>query len=78
VLLYSDGVVEARSPGGEFFGVERLVDVVVRHLAAGLPAPETMRRVSRSLLEHQQGQLSDDASLLFVHFQPADQSVLVP
>ena len=28
VLGYSDGVVEAQSPSGELFGIERLVDVV--------------------------------------------------
>ena len=66
VLFYSDGVVEARSPDGEFFGVPRLVDMVTRHLAAGLAPPETMRRVISSLLDFQDGQLSDDASLLLV------------
>lgn len=28
VLGYSDGVVEARSPGGEFFGLDRLMEIV--------------------------------------------------
>ncbi|HVF19023.1 MAG TPA: PP2C family protein-serine/threonine phosphatase [Mycobacteriales bacterium] len=69
VLLYTDGVVEARSPDGEFFGVDRLVDLVVRHLAGGLPAPETMRRVVRELLDHQQGPLSDDATLLMLEWR---------
>lgn len=77
-LFYSDGVVEARSPRGEFFGATRLVELVTRHLAAGLPMPETMRRVIRSLLDHQQGQLDDDASLLFVQYQPEDQGAMLP
>jgi hypothetical protein len=68
LLLYTDGVIEARSPGGEFFGQERLVDLVVRNLAAGLPAPETMRRVIHALLEHQAGDLDDDATLLLVEW----------
>jgi serine phosphatase RsbU (regulator of sigma subunit) len=70
VVLYTDGVVEARSPQGEFFGVDRLVDLIVRNLAGGLPAPETMRRAVRALLEHQQGQLTDDASLLLIEWRP--------
>lgn len=78
VLFYSDGVIEARSPGGEFFGTERLVDLVVRNLAAGLPAPETMRRVIRALLDHQQGQLDDDASLFLVQYRPDTQAPLLP
>lgn len=72
VLFYSDGVIEARSPSGEFFGRDRLVDMVVRNLAAGLPAPETMRRVIRALLKHQHGQLNDDASLLLVQYRPSE------
>ncbi len=78
VLLYSDGVIEARSPEGEFFGTERLVDLVVRNLAAGLPAPETMRRVVRALLDHQQGQLDDDASLFLVQYRPEGMETLLP
>ncbi|MFP5252748.1 MAG: PP2C family protein-serine/threonine phosphatase [Actinomycetes bacterium] len=78
VLFYSDGVIEARSPSGEFFGGDRLVDLVVRNLAAGLPAPETMRRVIRALLDHQEGQLDDDASLLLLQHRPAQQEDLLP
>ena len=78
VLLYTDGVTEARSPAGEFFGVERLVDLLTRNLAAGLPTPETMRRIVRSLLEHQQGQLDDDATLLLLEWRSHTQPRLVP
>jgi serine phosphatase RsbU (regulator of sigma subunit) len=66
VVLYTDGVIEARSPLGEFFGAERLVDLLTRSLAAGLSAPETMRRIVRVLLEHHRSQLDDDATLMFV------------
>lgn len=78
LLLYTDGVVEARSPDGEFFGDQRLADVVLSSMAAGLPAPETMRRVVRALLTHQQGRLSDDASLLLVQWPTADPGTLLP
>jgi hypothetical protein len=78
VLFYSDGVVEARSPAGEFFGAERLVELVTRHLAAGLPAPETMRRLVRSLLDHQEGQLDDDATLLLVQYRPVQPTTILP
>lgn len=68
LLLYTDGVTEARSPSGDFFGQDRLVDVVGRHLAAGLPTPEAMRRTVHELLEHQSGDLDDDATLLLVEW----------
>jgi hypothetical protein len=70
VLLYTDGVTEARAPDGSFFGEQRLADLIVRHLAAGLPAPETMRRVVHALLDHQRGRLTDDASLALLQWQP--------
>lgn len=73
LLLYTDGVTEARSPDGDFFGLERLVDLVVRNLASGLPAPETMRRVARTLLEHQSSDLTDDATMLLVEWHPTTQ-----
>lgn len=76
VLLYTDGVTEARSPDGEFFGEQRLADLLSRNLAAGLPMPETMRRVVRALLDHQQGQLTDDATLLLIEWRGERQSML--
>lgn len=78
LLFYTDGVTEARSPQGEFFGVDRLTDLLIRHLAGGLPTPETMRRVVRALLEHQQGQLSDDATLLLLEWPSGKEEGLGP
>lgn len=69
VLLYTDGVVEARSPDGDFFGVDRLTDLIRTQLAGGLSAPETMRRAVRELLAHHQGQLTDDATLLMLEWR---------
>lgn len=76
VLLYTDGVIEARSPNGEFYGVERLTDLVITHLASALPAPETMRRVVHALLEHQQGRLSDDATMLLLEWRSGNEQSL--
>jgi hypothetical protein len=68
ILLFTDGVVEARGKTGDFFGVERLVDFVCKALADRLPAPETMRRLVSGILEHQDGELQDDASVIFVEW----------
>jgi serine phosphatase RsbU (regulator of sigma subunit) len=78
LLLYTDGVTDSRSPDGEFFDVHRLLDLLAAHLAAGLPTPETMRRLVRSLLEHQQGALSDDATLLLVEWRSGNERALIP
>ena len=78
VLFYTDGVTDARSPDGDFFGPERLVDLIARNLAGGLPTPETMRRVVRALLTHQQGQLTDDATMLLLEWRSGNEQALLP
>ena len=69
VLLFTDGVVEARSADGEFFGVDRLVDMITRTSAAATPAPETMRRLVHAILDHQDGELQDDATIVVVEWR---------
>ena len=78
LLLYTDGVVDARSPGGQFFGERRLADLIVSSLADELPAPETMRRAVHALLEHQEGRLTDDASLMLVQWPTGEARTLLP
>jgi serine phosphatase RsbU (regulator of sigma subunit) len=78
LLLYTDGVTDIRSPTGEFFDLERLLDLLAANLAAGLPTPETMRRLVRSLLEHQQGPLVDDATLLLVEWRSGNEQAILP
>ncbi|HST67569.1 MAG TPA: PP2C family protein-serine/threonine phosphatase [Mycobacteriales bacterium] len=78
VLVHTDGVTEIRSPAGEFYGTQRLTDLLTSNLAAGLPTPETMRRLVRALLEHQQGQLRDDATMLLVEWLAGNEAANVP
>jgi serine phosphatase RsbU (regulator of sigma subunit) len=68
ILLYTDGVTEARDEHGEFFGLGRLADFVTRVSSAERPAPETMRQLSRAVLDHQSGTLQDDATTLLVEW----------
>lgn len=78
VLLFTDGVIEARDAGGEFFGVERLCDLVVRQEAAAQPAPETMRRLMHAILAHQAGSLQDDATTMLVEWQGHGEERITP
>jgi serine phosphatase RsbU (regulator of sigma subunit) len=66
LLMYSDGITEARNAHGEFFGEQRLVDFTGRAELAALPAPETLRRLTAAVLAHQGGRLQDDATLVLV------------
>ena len=68
VLLYTDGVTEARTPDGEQFGLDRLADLLEREAASGRTAEELLRRLVQSVLDHQVGGLRDDATLLLVQW----------
>ena len=68
LLLYTDGVTEARTADGDRFGRGRLVDLVERHETAGLPAPETLRRLAHAVIRHQPGTPADDATLMLVQW----------
>ena len=71
LLLCTDGVLDARSPDGAFFGLRRVVDLVRGQAASGLSAAEVVRSVVQSLLEHQEDRLQDDATILLLQWKPA-------
>lgn len=77
LLLYSDGITEARNSEGEFFGEQRLVEFIERAELDGLPAPETVRRLGAAVLRHQEGKLQDDATLLLVDWSAGTHTRLV-
>jgi hypothetical protein len=76
LLMFSDGVIEARDPEGAFFGTERLVDLLVREESRRQPPPETLRRLIVAVLDHQQGMLQDDATLLMLEWAGDSDAVL--
>lgn len=68
VVGYSDGVVEAQSPSGELFGVERLLEVV----SSSSPNPRTMlEAITRALDRFTQGsEAYDDVTLVAIRRGP--------
>ncbi|MEU2439611.1 SpoIIE family protein phosphatase [Streptomyces rubradiris] len=73
VLLYTDGVTEARTADGRLLGLERFADYVIRASATGEIAPETLRRLIHSLLDSRDSRLRDDATILMFEWQPNGQ-----
>jgi serine phosphatase RsbU (regulator of sigma subunit) len=79
VLLFTDGVVEERVDGGTQFGEARLREMLEATSAEGLPASETVRRLSHALMTARLGRTSDDASLLLLEWKgPPPEDELSP
>ncbi|WP_236700508.1 PP2C family protein-serine/threonine phosphatase [Allosalinactinospora lopnorensis] len=78
LVFYTDGVVEARSPVGELFGLERFTDFIIRREADGLAPPETLRRLIQTILDHHDGRLQDDATVLLVEWAVRREEQLTP
>ncbi|MER8186140.1 PP2C family protein-serine/threonine phosphatase [Kitasatospora sp. NPDC094015] len=70
LLMYTDGVVEAKGTAHEMFGLDRFAEFVIRATAAGEPAPEVLRRLIHALLANQDSQLTDDATIMMIEWQP--------
>ena len=66
VVFFTDGMVEGRSPTGEAFGVERLIDLWEQQSASGQPPEEILRRLATAILNFNGGTLRDDATLLLL------------
>ncbi|MGW7268563.1 PP2C family protein-serine/threonine phosphatase [Streptomyces sp. NPDC054842] len=69
LLLYTDGIVEARDTRGVEFGRDRFVDFIIRHQADGLSASETLRRLVHAVLEHHADTLTDDATVMLCEWR---------
>lgn len=68
LLLHTDGITEARDHTGTFFGHTRLTHFLQREAATGHPPPETVRRLIKAVLTHQNNQLQDDATVLLARW----------
>ncbi|MGW7528338.1 PP2C family protein-serine/threonine phosphatase [Streptomyces sp. NPDC054783] len=70
VLLYTDGVVEARDANGAEFGLDRFTDFIIRSSAAGQRPAEVLRLLIHDLLDHQRNELRDDVTILLFEWRP--------
>jgi Stage II sporulation protein E (SpoIIE) len=75
VLMYTDGVVEARDADGELFGLERLVDTITRIAGDDAP-PEALRRLMHAVQGHCSGPMRDDATVVTIEWRGAGRSKL--
>lgn len=68
LVLYTDGVVEARTPAGEEFGQQRLEALLAN--CAGRTADGIARRLELAVIDHQAGRTLDDVAVLVVRADP--------
>jgi hypothetical protein len=78
LLLYTDGLTEARRADGSMFGTEGLSEFIVREATAGQTAPETLRRLRHAIMEGADGELRDDASALLVEWRRDSERAMMP
>jgi phosphoserine phosphatase RsbU/P len=78
LLLFTDGITEGRNRDGVPFGEDRLADLVLHHTTAGLPAPETLRRLCHTVLEHYDGPPADDATMVYIEWSQTAAARMTP
>jgi Stage II sporulation protein E (SpoIIE) len=78
LLLYSDGLTEARLDGGGRMGTDGLRRFVEREAAAARPAPETLRRLRQAIVDAHPDELDDDATALMVEWKRGTETDLLP
>jgi serine phosphatase RsbU (regulator of sigma subunit) len=71
IVLYTDGVIEARSPDGDEYGQDRLEDLLAR--GAGRTADGIARRVELAVIDHQAERTLDDVAILVLRAFPDDE-----
>jgi serine/threonine protein phosphatase PrpC len=78
LLLYTDGLTEARDPDGRLFAVEGLSEFIEREAGAGRTTPETLRRLRHAILGTGRARLRDDATALLVEWRRGGEIDLLP
>lgn len=71
LVLYTDGITEARSADGVLFGVEHLTEFVIEAVALRSSPAEMMRRLIHTIVSYENGELRDDATAALLQWRPA-------
>jgi sigma-B regulation protein RsbU (phosphoserine phosphatase) len=74
LVLYTDGITEARDRDGALFGVDRLTAFLLGALRADTPPPEMMRQLIHTIVSYENGDLRDDATAALLRWRPGDRA----
>jgi serine phosphatase RsbU (regulator of sigma subunit) len=80
VMCFTDGLIEEHQAGGEPFGLEQLIDVVMRVGRAETGVRAMVRTLSHTLKQARGGITSDDATIFLIEWRggTADHLATVP
>jgi sigma-B regulation protein RsbU (phosphoserine phosphatase) len=67
IVMFTDGVTEARNESGEEFGEERLIELVVK--SRKMDAARMKERIFEALLEFTRGEFDDDVTIVALSAQ---------
>ena len=70
LVLYTDGITEARDAEGTLFGVDKLTDFMIKAVAANTSPAETMRHLIHTIVSYENGELRDDATAALIQWHP--------
>lgn len=70
LVLYTDGITEARSRDGRLFGLDRLTSFVAEAVARRSPPAEVMRKLIHTVVSYEDGELRDDATAAMLRWRP--------
>ena len=68
LVLFTDGITEARNASKVMFGTSGLVEFLEREAALAASLPEIARTLCRTVLKWQGGNLTDDCTVVLMHW----------
>ncbi|WP_037606759.1 SpoIIE family protein phosphatase [Streptacidiphilus rugosus] len=72
IVCFTDGVVEAHTPGGTQFGRKQLIEIAARVGRAGSSLAATTPALSHALKTARGGRTSDDATIFLIEWRGPD------
>jgi serine phosphatase RsbU (regulator of sigma subunit) len=70
VVFYTDGVIDGRSPDGESFGLDRLVNSIEQTASSRIGSEISLRTAIEGVLAFQDHHLRDDATIVWLDWHP--------
>ncbi len=71
LLFFTDGVIEERTPDGVELGLGGLTTFLDRVASESLSVAETVRRLSRDLVQTREGNPADDSTVVLLEWHPS-------